>query len=185
VERARQLDPVSPIINTDDAVFHLSAGQTDEAIQQLQRTIDLDPSFSDAHRALAIAYAQQRKFSQATEEARKALALNPNNIGVRATAAYVEAVNGRREQAKAMLQQLKSAEAWDSSLIFQAWLYVGLGQNDQALECLTKEYQQRFPLTPDIALDPVFKPLREDPRFRDLLENISRDTSTFRQADGP
>jgi TolB-like protein/Tfp pilus assembly protein PilF len=185
VERARQLDPVSPIINTDDAVFHLSAGQTDEAIQQLQRTIDLDPSFSDAHRALAIAYAQQRKFSQATEEARKALALNPNNIGVRATAAYVEAVNGRREQAKAMLQQLKSAEASDSSLIFQAWLYVGLGQNDQALECLTKEYQQRFPLTPDIALDPVFKPLREDPRFRDLLENISRDTSTFRQADGP
>ncbi len=175
VERARQLDPVSPIINTDDAVFHLSAGQTDEAVQLLQRTIDLDPLFSEAHRSLAIAYTEQRKFSQAAEEARKALELNPNNVGVRATAAYVQAVSGHREQAKAMLQQLRSAEASNSSLMFQAWLYVGLGQNDQALECLTQEYQQRSPMMAAIALDPIFKPLRQDQRFLDLLEHIRHD----------
>lgn len=175
VERARQLDPVSPIITTDDAVFHLSAGQTEDAIQLLQRTIDLDPQFSEAHRSLAIAYAQQRKFSQATDEARKALELNPTNIGVRATAGYVEAVSGHREQAKAVLQQLRGAQARNSSLIFQAWLYVGLGQNDQALECLTEEYRQRSPMMTAIALDPVFKPLHQDQRFLDLLEHIRKD----------
>jgi TolB-like protein/Tfp pilus assembly protein PilF len=172
VERARQLDPVSPIINTDDAVFHLSAGQTDDAIQLLQRTIDLDPLFSEAHRSLAIAYAQQRNFPQAMGEARKALELNPDNIGVRATAGYVAAVSGHREQAKAVLQQLRHGQASNSSLIFQAWLYVGLGQNDQALECLTEEYRRRSPMTTAIALDPIFKPLRQDQRFLALLEHI-------------
>jgi hypothetical protein len=87
----------------------------------------------------------------------------------------VEAISGHREQAKALLQQLRSAEASNSSLMFQAWLYVGLGQNDQALECLTREYRQRSPMMAAIALDPIFKPLREDQRFLDLLEDIRKD----------
>jgi hypothetical protein len=59
--------------------------------------------------------------------------------------------------------------------MFQAWLYVGLDQNEQALECLTQEYQQRSPMMAAIALDPVFKPLRQDQRFLDLLEHIRHD----------
>jgi tetratricopeptide (TPR) repeat protein len=173
--RARHLDPVSPIINTDEAVFQLSAGHTDQAIQQLQRTIDLDPRFAEAHRSLAVAYVQQKKFSDAMAEARKALDLNPDNDGIRATLGYVYAVTGDREQAEVIRQQLGStADRKTPQWFFQAWVHVGLGQNDEALACLAKEYEQRSPMMVAISLEPIFEPLRKDSRFLDLLERIRK-----------
>lgn len=171
---ARHLDPVSPIINTDEAVFQLAAGHTDQAIQQLQRTIDLDQGFPEAHRSLAVAYVQQRRFSDAMVEARKAVDLNPDNDGTQATLGYVYAVTGDHHHAEAILRQLGITED-RKKWFFQAWIYVGLGHNDEALACLEKEYEQRSPLMVAISLEPIFAPLRKDARFRDLLERIRGD----------
>lgn len=173
VERARLLDPVSPIINTDEAVFRVSAGQIDQAIRQLQQMLDIDPGFSEAHRSLAIAYAKQHKLSDALVEARRALDLNPNNVGARATVGYVEAVLGHREQAEALLRQIQSAgDGKTAPRFFEAWIYVGLGRNSQAMDCLEQEYRERSPMMVAIAVEPIFEPLRTDARFVDLLEHI-------------
>ena len=51
-----------------------------------------------------------------------------------------------------------------------ALIYVGLGDNDQAMIWLNKAYQARF--NPSILMRPVFDPLRPDPRFQDLLHRI-------------
>ena len=173
---ARHLDPVSPIINTDEAVFQLAAGHTDLAIQQLQRTIELDPDFSEAHRSLAVAWVRQRKFPDAMAEARKAVDLNPDNDGTQATLGYVYAVTGDRKRALAVVKQLGvTADRKTPKWFFQAWIYVGLGQNDAALACLEKEYEQTSPMMVAISLEPIFEPLRNDPRFLDLLERIRED----------
>lgn len=169
--RARQLDPVSPIINTDTGVFLISGGQTEEAVRLLQRTIEFAPDFSEAHRTLALAYVQQKNFSAAIVEAQKAVGLNPNNAGVRATLGYVEAVRGRPERALKMLHELQQSNARP---FFQAWIFTGLGDNDKALECLWKEYEERSPMMVAIAIDPIFQTLRSEGRFQDLLGQIRR-----------
>lgn len=170
LERARELDPVSPIIYTDDAVFHLSAGQDEEAVRLLHRALDLDPLFSEAHRTLAIAYARQKRFPAALDEARAALRQNSNNDGAEATLAYVEAENGNRAAAETTLRQLQARHA---PPFLQAWIYVGLGKNADAVTSLEEEYRSRSPLMLAIAVEPVFVPLQQDPGFRDLLRHIS------------
>lgn len=48
IEIARRLDPMSKIISSDVAVVYKRAGQWDEAIAQLQRTIQLYPDFAES-----------------------------------------------------------------------------------------------------------------------------------------
>jgi len=173
LDRARQLDPISPIISTDTGVFLISDGQTDEAIRLLQRTIELAPDFSEAYRSLAVAYVQQKNFSPAMVAAQKAVALNPHNTGVRATLGYVEAIRDRREQALKILHELQQSQARP---FFEAWIFAGLGENEKALACLRKEYEDRSPMMVAIAVEPIFHALRGETRFQDLLEQIRRGT---------
>lgn len=173
LDRARQLDPISPIISTDTGVFLISDGQTEEAVKLLQRTIELAPDFSEAYRTLAVAYVQQKRLSDAMAAAQKAVALNPNNPGVRATVGYVEATRDQREQALKILHDLQQSHARP---FFEAWIFAGLGENEKALECLRKEYEDRSPMMVAIAVEPIFRPLRSETRFQDLLEQIRRGT---------
>ena len=173
VERAIELDPMSPIISTDKAMFLLKAGQVDDAVSVLKRTLDFAPQFSEAHRSLAIAYVQQGRLSEAASEARTALELNPDNVGAQATVGYVEAVAGHRDQAQTVLQTLAGAgESRNEPWYFEAWIYVGLDQQEKALDCLEKEYQARTPMMIAITVEPVFRPLTGNPRFQKLLQNI-------------
>ena len=59
------------------------------------------------------------------------------------------------------------SSATDASI---ALIYVGLGDNDQAMIWLNRAYQARF--NPSILMRPVFDPLRSAPRFQDLLHRI-------------
>lgn len=173
LERARQLDPLSPIISTDEAVFLMSAGQVEEAISLLQRTLVFAPQFAEAHRSLAVAYVERGRLSEAAAEARTALDLNPGNIGAQATVAYVDAVSGHISQAEARLHALeKIGDSNSRPWFFEAWIYLGLNQRKMAIDCLEKEYQAHTPMMIAISVEPIFKPLASDARFADLLQRI-------------
>ena len=51
-----------------------------------------------------------------------------------------------------------------------ALIYVGLGENDQAMTCLGRAYEERF--NPSILARPSFDPLRSDKRFQELMHRI-------------
>ena len=69
--------------------------------------------------------------------------------------------------AKALEGLQGQPSATDSGI---ALIYVGLGNNDQAMVWLNKAYQARF--NPSILLRPAFDPLRSDARFQDLVRRI-------------
>ena len=52
-----------------------------------------------------------------------------------------------------------------------AIIYVGLGDKEQAFTWLEKAYEERSRL-PMLKIDPIWDPLRADPRFKELLRRI-------------
>jgi hypothetical protein len=59
---------------------------------------------------------------------------------------------------------------------YSPWLmatfYTQIGETDEAFTCLERGYRDRDPLMIFTKADPVFVPLRSDPRFDELLRRI-------------
>ena len=53
-----------------------------------------------------------------------------------------------------------------------ALIYVGLGRKDEAFDWLERSYQAQVPLLP-LKRNHMWDPLRDDPRFDDLLRRMN------------
>ncbi|MGC4050079.1 MAG: hypothetical protein QM757_11900 [Paludibaculum sp.] len=86
---------------------------------------------------------------------------------------YLLARHGDRAQALAIRTRL-AAEAKTSNIpsVSLALVSTGLGDNDEALRQLGIAVANHSPLASQIAADPLFEPLRKDPRFTDLLRQM-------------
>ena len=81
------------------------------------------------------------------------------------------AVSGRREEAIKIIKDLESRHDQNPSLDADiALVYVGLGDQDQAISWLNKGYEARFKAS--ILLHPAFDPLRSDARFKELMRRV-------------
>lgn len=79
--------------------------------------------------------------------------------------------SGRKEEALKILADLESRHEQNPSANANiALVYLGLGDQDQAMIWLDKAYEARF--NPSILLRPAFNPLRSNVQFRDLRRRI-------------
>jgi tetratricopeptide (TPR) repeat protein len=177
LERARQLDPLSLIINTDEARLLCASQQTDRAIGLLQKAIALDPKFADAHRVLALAYLQKGRMGDALTEAKLGVALDPNDYE-EGTLGYVYAVAGKPQQARQILAKLSnSTRKPAASPVYLSFIHVGLGERDQVFACLEEAYRERSSLLALLQFETIFDPVRADPRFTDIWQRLGKDNS--------
>jgi hypothetical protein len=82
-------------------------------------------------------------------------------------------MSGKKVEAQKLIDGLKerSKEEYVSPLAF-AWIYIGLGEKDQAFEWLQKAYEARSPFLIRIKVVPFYDSLRSDPRFTELLKKV-------------
>jgi TolB-like protein/DNA-binding winged helix-turn-helix (wHTH) protein/Tfp pilus assembly protein PilF len=178
LKRALELDPLSVIGNRELGYFGFYyARKYDQAIEQARKTQELDPN--EGHVFLGAAYLQKSMYKEGIAEFEKALASSPNGIGYaigpQTGLGYAYAVAGKRPEAQKVLDQLNqlSKQKYVSGVDL-AIVYAGLGDKDKAFEYLERSYDDRSlgNLT-GIKVDPVFDPLRSDPRFQDLLRRMN------------
>jgi adenylate cyclase len=176
-KRGLELDPISLTINRGLGLAFYTARQYDQAIEQERRTLELDPTYIPAHRTLGMTYAQKSMYREATAEFDKALLISPGNPGALSDLGYCYALSGQRPAAQKVLDQLNELSKQKYVPAgYRAMIYIGLGEKDKAFEWLEKSYQDRFIVGDgmgDIKVDPVFDPLRSDPRFKDLLRRMN------------
>jgi TolB-like protein/tetratricopeptide (TPR) repeat protein len=171
---ARQLDPLSLVINTWFSRALHCAAKYDDAIEQCQRTLELDINFGWAYAFLALAYEQKGAFADAISTYHKALALCEGNTSLRAMLAHTYAVAGMRDQARQILRELESSlgrSHFSSTDI--ALVYSGLGERRMALDWLEQAYEEHSPWMVQLKAEPRFSRLRSDPRFQRLLSRIT------------
>ena len=150
------------------------ARHLDEAIEECRRTIELDPSFAVAHDVLGMMLASKGMYAEALPEIEKAVALTRGAAIPTADLGYLRARLGQPEEARRILQQLAEAakERYTPAMAF-AVVHLGLGEHDQALNWLDKAYEERFNRLAYLRREPIWDPLRSDPRFVDLLRRIN------------
>jgi len=176
MERAKLLDPLSAIISTDEARMFLSQRQTDRAIDLLRKVLEFDPTFAEAHRVLALAFAQQKDAAGAVAEARRGFELEASDSQL-ATLGFVYAVSGQLAEARRVLEQLGKKP--DTSPEYLSFVHVGLSNNDLAIADLEQAYRRGSLLADALAGPQVMvDPIRNDPRFQDLLRRVQKTGNT-------
>jgi serine/threonine-protein kinase len=166
---ALELDPLSLIINTSMGRVLFGARQYDRAIEQLLKTLDMDPSFAEAHFQLGMAYEAKRMYEDAIREFEKSVELFDDR-SMTAWVARACAVAGRRAEAERILAELieMSKQKYIPPYPLAA-VYAALGDRDRAFEWLEKVYEERSYYVVWLNIDPVFDQMRSDARFQDLL----------------
>jgi TolB-like protein/DNA-binding winged helix-turn-helix (wHTH) protein/Flp pilus assembly protein TadD len=176
LKRAQELDPVSLIIQANIGRVYLFSRRYDQAIEQLRAALTMDPSFAVAHAFTGLAYTAKSMYSEAIGEYQTSLKLTMphSNPYVISFLGYAYALCGKRAEAQEMLHEL--AELSKRGYLpagTMATVYIGLGDKDRAFHWLTKSVEQRGVDVSPLKVDPLFDPLRSDPRFAALLHRMN------------
>jgi TolB-like protein/DNA-binding winged helix-turn-helix (wHTH) protein/Tfp pilus assembly protein PilF len=171
LRKAESLDPLSLIIGADLADALCVAHLYDEAVQQSKKTLEMDPNFAVGRYELGQALVQKYMYDEAIAEFQRAIEISGHSGAFDSNLAHVYAVSGRKEEAIKIVKDLEARDDQNPSIGADiALIYVGLGDQDQAMIWLNKAYEARFKAS--ILLRPAFDPLRSNARFKDLRRRI-------------
>lgn len=171
IGRARQLDPLSLIIQADNGAILFFSRQYDRSIDQFQAVLKVEPNFSRA-RMLNYVYAQQGRYAEALaniEEWRRVY----STYWPLTEEGYVYGRAGQPAQARRALEKLEALNRREQIDPFAFVApYVGLGDKDQAFGWLEKSLANHSPGLTALKVDPIFDPLRNDSRFEAVLRRL-------------
>jgi serine/threonine-protein kinase len=173
--KGRDLDPLSPFANMElgEAFYH--ARRYDDAIDQINKTLALDPNLVGfAYHVRSRAYEQKGMFAEAVADCRRwSAAFHDEDPMALATLAHAYAAMGNAAEAKKLLDQiLKMREGRFVSAYWIGYVYAGMNDKDRAFEYFNKAIDERYFMMIWIASEPRFENLRSDSRFAELVRRV-------------
>ena len=170
-ERARQLDPLSLIIASDNGAILYFSRQYDRAIEKWHLVQGMDPNFLRAHLIIA-AYVEKGMYPEAlAENARMRAKVGPQSFW--SWQAYIYGRQGNPAEASRAIEKLLSLNHTRSVDPFVvAWAYLGSGEKDRAVFWLEKAYAQHSNELVTLRVHPEFDFMRDEPRFKDLVRRV-------------
>jgi adenylate cyclase len=173
IKRAEELDPYSIDIHDCAAEIYRCANNSESAIEECTRMLELDPNFVPAFVKLGKTYLQKSMFEEGLKAMEKASELSHGGLLVKSWLAYAYGVVGRKDDARAMIAKLEQSSA--STYVSPYNLAIanaGLKDVDATIEWLLKAYDQHTSTVVHIKADPIFDFLRSDSRFVELQRKI-------------
>ena len=172
VQRARDSEPLSPIVNMYLGVALGHAGHYDLAIRQLNQTIELDPHNYRTYMFLGRTLSWVGRNDDALKAFQKALSINPDNLEALAFTGTLKASVGDRQGALKIMKQVVAAGAKTEPAILVAHIFAKLGEDSQMFEWLRRAVEQRSTPVYIALISEEFIPFRSDPRFHSFLASI-------------
>jgi tetratricopeptide (TPR) repeat protein len=173
IRRGQELDPLSLMFSTNLGIDLYYARQYDDAIAQLNKTINFDPGYNMAYLWLGQAFEQKRMYPDAIAAFQNGLNQGERHPKLLSSLGRAYALSGEREKAEKVLTELRemSKNRYVSPYLF-AVVYDGLGYKDQTFAWLEKALADRSYFLLWLKLEPRFDSLRDDPRFKELVDRI-------------
>jgi tetratricopeptide (TPR) repeat protein len=148
------------------------ARRYDESIAQLLKTLQIQANFGLAEGTLSGVYIQTGRFDEAAKLVEKHLAIPERREGALSNLAIIYAKTGRATEAQKTLDLLFGESRSQNNPYNVARVYAALGEKDEAIDWLTKALERKSFSIWFLRVDPFFDPLRQDPRFQELLGRI-------------
>jgi TolB-like protein/Tfp pilus assembly protein PilF len=171
ITRAQELDPLSLPVNASVVYVLYLCCRYDEAIEAGKKTLDLDAAFPLTHQRLGLPYTQKEMYREAIAEFEQAVNNSNRAPQPLMLLGHAYAVSGNKVEAQKVLAEIRdlSQERYVSPYGVAA-IYVGLGEKEQAFEWLKKALDEDNTELTFLKVDPRLDPLRDDPRFQELLD---------------
>src|SRR2546430_5134403 len=180
-KKALELDPLNTFLNTDLAFFLYWARRYEDAITQIRKTLELDSNNGFAHSILGWCLIAKGSKAEARAEFQKATTLDDLPWYI-SSLGYACAVSGDHAKAEQVLHQLEElAKQRYVSPANRASVYLGLGENEKALDWLERAYEDRDPIFWWINGDQLYDSVRHAPRFEALVQKVVRTKAESKQ----
>ncbi|PYI88997.1 MAG: hypothetical protein DME26_02330 [Verrucomicrobia bacterium] len=176
LNNALKLDPLAPGLHSDLGWTYASAGRAETGIPHLLKALELESRFLQGHVNLGVCYLAVGKIDEAVAEFEIAVQLAPDSPYPLRNLGHAFGSAGRRAEALkilAALDQLATRRYVPPNS--QAFVYVGLGQKDIALDWLEKAYDERDGSMTYLKVQLPLKSLHTEPRFQALLKKMGLD----------
>jgi serine/threonine protein kinase/tetratricopeptide (TPR) repeat protein len=175
-ERAVDLDPLAPAYRVYLAENYLANGRADAALREARRAREIQPEYGLTHYMEGVVLHHQGRLDDAISALQRCLSRvpprgTPTHAEVRAALAVTRAASGDRQKARERGEQIDRAEAPFS----KGLVHAALGAPERAFECF-EEIRDWGSFTTEHAryfFPEVLGPLREDPRYDELLRTVN------------
>jgi len=171
--QARELDPLSPIVNAIYAGLLTAAGQTEAAQTQVRRALELKSGFWVALQVRAGLAMQRGDTAAAMADLASAIDGSDRASQILALQAIAHAAAGDRILPQEVLQELEArrTQRYVPATSFAA-AHAALGNTDAALDELERAYRERDIRMAFMKVDARWNVLRVQPRFRALAQHM-------------
>ncbi len=176
LETAAALDPLSSSVHAARAgVYNRQRPpQTESALTHTARAKELAPDYAAAHIVEGVALSRTGRYEDALGAFERGFALAAPGDGIRqlhwGKPAVVHARKGDATRARALLDTLEENGA---SRYAQAEVHAALSEVDAAFADLAAVEWSKF-LVAELRYGPALDPLRNDPRYRQLIRKVNR-----------
>jgi TolB-like protein/class 3 adenylate cyclase/Flp pilus assembly protein TadD len=173
IQRAQELDPLSPIINSAVGWVLHNQGYYDQAITACRAALELHPRFFGNHLCLGQTYLMKQMYREAITEFQGVTASVENAPLGLGHLGYAYAMSGRPNEAREVLDQLTGFLQRGYGVQCEiALIYHGLGDRENALNWLEKGVEAHLAPMPQLNYSPAWQNLRSEPRFLALLKTM-------------
>jgi TolB-like protein/cytochrome c-type biogenesis protein CcmH/NrfG len=175
IRQAQLLDPLSLYIGVHLGTVYYCGRRYQDTIDLERRLLDLDPHLDRAPVLMARGYEGLGRYAEAAAILEN-LPKTGNFASVMGDLGHVYAVSGKRDRALQVVDALtKMAKTRHVSPQYLAMIHAGLGNKNEALALLEMSYEQHEAALALLKVDPRWDPLRGEPRFQQLLHDLSLD----------
>jgi serine/threonine protein kinase/Flp pilus assembly protein TadD len=174
MQKAQELDPLSPSIHANLGNICNLMGQYDRAIEHCRNALELAPHHFASHVYIGSAHMFKGEFEEGIRSIEAAVKLAGQFPIFQGTLGWTYAKAGRTGEARRLLEELKTAacKSYVPAISF-AYIYDGLGEVDECFDWLNKAVDDRELTALHMICHPGFESLRSHPRYKALLRKMN------------
>ena len=174
LQHATAVEPLSPLAHAFAGIGWMLRRDYAQAVKSFHVALELEPHLPLAHGYLGETYCHQQRYEEAAAELLQAQPTAPGchfSVGL---LGYCYGRWGRTDDAQGLLSKLQElSKTTYIPALSSAMTHIGMNNVDLALECLHQATEERYGALVWLPLEPIYDPLRSDPRFQALLRRMN------------